>query len=780
MTSISPCCTDLPRLERARHGPRPSARPLASAVLALAALLALAAPGRAQTEVPENWALIPSGLELGDSFRLLFATQGTRDATVSGIGPYNRFVQAQAAAGHADIQAYSSEFKVVASTAGTDARANTETIYTDDEPGVPIHWLGGSKVADGYQDFYDGDWDDEANPKDQNGDARPLDQSSERPFTGSTSDGTAASGNALGNISVRVGEPNDRGTGSFPLDGNTNQGRADSRPFYALSPVFVVANVSVSQSWSLTPAGLGIGDSFRLLFATSNTRDADDTDIAFYNTFVQNAAAAGHADIQAYSSIFRVVGSTADTDARDNTRTTYTDDDKGVPIYWLDGAKVADDYENFYDGGWDEEANAKNEFGNARNIGFDQPFTGSQHDGTAALLGSTTFSSALGTTASTSLVTVGRPNSANSNHGPIGSNAAIAKTALRPFYALSGVFEVINYPPVFLDGEIAVRFVPENSAAGTNVGRAVAATDPDAGDTLEYSLGGTDASSFTIVTTSGQIQTQAALDFEAVKSVYSLAVSVTDRAATVTITVIVDVTNVAEPPAAPAAPAVTATVGTTDSLSVSWQAPVNPLPTGITDYDVRYSVDASGSWIVHNHTGTGLSAGISGLAASTAYEVQVRASNADGPGEWSDSGRAFTGSPPTEVPGDWPLIPAGLTAGESFPAAVHSVRRQNRQIRGDVQLQQLRAGRRRRGPCGHPGLQPHLPDARQHRSGRCQGQHRHDGPGRCHLLARRRQGRRRLRGLLRRELGRGGHRTTGDRRCGCPHQQLAGLDGERS
>ena len=198
MTSISPCCTDLPRLERARHGPRPSARPLASAVLALAALLALAAPGRAQTEVPENWALIPSGLELGDSFRLLFATKGTRDATVSAVSDHTTSSsRRRPPPATPTSQAYSSEFKVVASTAGTDARANTETTYTNDEPGVPIHWLGGSKVADGYQDFYDGDWDDEANPKDQNGDARPLDQSSDRPFTGSNNDGTAVSGNAL-------------------------------------------------------------------------------------------------------------------------------------------------------------------------------------------------------------------------------------------------------------------------------------------------------------------------------------------------------------------------------------------------------------------------------------------------------------------------------------------------------------------------------------------------------------------------------------------------------
>ena len=26
--------------------------------------------------------------------------------------------------------------------------------------GVPIYWLSGSKVADDYEDFWDGDWDD--------------------------------------------------------------------------------------------------------------------------------------------------------------------------------------------------------------------------------------------------------------------------------------------------------------------------------------------------------------------------------------------------------------------------------------------------------------------------------------------------------------------------------------------------------------------------------------------------------------------------------------------
>ena len=41
---------------------------------------------------------------------------------------------------------------------------------------------------------------------------------------------------------------------------------------------------------------------------------------------------------------------TSATDARDNTATTGTG---GVPIYWLGGDKVADDYADFYDNTWD-------------------------------------------------------------------------------------------------------------------------------------------------------------------------------------------------------------------------------------------------------------------------------------------------------------------------------------------------------------------------------------------------------------------------------------------
>ena len=60
----------------------------------------------------------------------------------------------------------------------------------------------------------------------------------------------------------------------------------------------------------------------------------------------------------------------------------------------------------------------------------------------------------------------------------------------------------------------------ENTAANTNIGTAVSATDPD-GDTLTYSLSGTDAASFDLDTSTGQIKTKVALDYEA-KNSYSV------------------------------------------------------------------------------------------------------------------------------------------------------------------------------------------------------------------------------------------------------------------
>ena len=100
-----------------------------------------------------------------------------------------------------------------------------------------------------------------------------------------------------------------------------------------------------------------------------------------------------------------------------------------------------------------------------------------------------------------------------------------------------------NSAPVF-SANAATRSVAESAAPGSNIGTPVTATDSD---TLTYTLGGADAASFTIVNTSGQLQTDAELNFEVTPS-YTVTVTATDPSdAADTITVTITVTNVDEP-----------------------------------------------------------------------------------------------------------------------------------------------------------------------------------------------------------------------------------------
>ena len=303
---------------------------------------------------------------------------------------------------------------------------------------MPIYWLNGNKVANQYEDFYDGSWGDEANRKTEAGTA----SSDTTIRTGSDPDGTekgfGAFSLALGKSLATVGIPDSSATGSGPLSSGYQCCRLEH-----LAPLRPVGSVHGGRSptagrfpptWSLIPSGLVVGDEFRLLFVSSTGRDASSESIDTYNTWIQSLAAAGHADIQDYSSTFTVVGSTAAVDARDNTQTTYTSSDKGVPIYWLNGNKVADDYEDFYDGSWGVQANRKDEAGTASSDVSIR--TGSDHDGTEK--GSGNSSTALGKSPST----VGFPNSSISGYGPLSSPTTSAEGTNLPLYGLSGVFRV--------------------------------------------------------------------------------------------------------------------------------------------------------------------------------------------------------------------------------------------------------------------------------------------------------------------------------------------------
>ena len=101
-----------------------------------------------------------------------------------------------------------------------------------------------------------------------------------------------------------------------------------------------------------------------------------------------------------------------------------------------------------------------------------------------------------------------------------------------------------NVAPEFASATTS-RTVAENTAAGEDIGNPVAANDAN-GDTLAYTLVGTDAASFDIDPDTGQLMTQAALDYET-KATYSVTVTASDSGGlSDSIDVTITVTNVEE------------------------------------------------------------------------------------------------------------------------------------------------------------------------------------------------------------------------------------------
>ena len=130
-----------------------------------------------------------------------------------------------------------------------------------------------------------------------------------------------------------------------------------------------------------------------------------------------------------------------------------------------------------------------------------------------------------------------------------------------------------NASPEFPSTETGNRVVAENSAVGTAVGAAVAATDPD-GDQLTYSLQQNDRIIFSIDTATGQLLIAEPPDFETASS-HTVTVSVSDgkdpdgeadTAVDATKTVTITITDGNEPPVISGPEAVEIVENATDPL----------------------------------------------------------------------------------------------------------------------------------------------------------------------------------------------------------------------
>ena len=183
-----------------------------------------------------------------------------------------------------------------------------------------------------------------------------------------------------------------------------------------------------------------------------------------------------------------------------------------------------------------------------------------------------------------------------------------------------------NNPPMFTDGASTTRSITENMPGGTAVGSAISATDSDSGDTLRYSLSGTDAGSFSLNSSTGQLSSSTRFDYET-KSSYGVTVTVSDgRGGTDSISVTISVTNdTSDDPTTNSAPTFTDGSSTTRSIAENMTGGTAVgSAISATDSDsgdtLRYSLSGTdaGSFSLNSSTGQ--------LSSSTRFDYETKSS----------------------------------------------------------------------------------------------------------------------------------------------------------
>ena len=174
-----------------------------------------------------------------------------------------------------------------------------------------------------------------------------------------------------------------------------------------------------------------------------------------------------------------------------------------------------------------------------------------------------------------------------------------------------------NRAPAFAEGA-ATRTVAEGTAEGVHIGAPLTATDPDPDDRLTYALGGADAASFGLDSTTGQLKTRAALDYET-RTRYAVTVTARDAAgAQAALAVTITVTNAPDTPPPP--PQNVAVTPAATSLALSWDAVA-----GAGTYRVETRASGTTAWTTAADDLTTTAHIVAELSCNAAYEAQVSA-----------------------------------------------------------------------------------------------------------------------------------------------------------
>ena len=123
---------------------------------------------------------------------------------------------------------------------------------------------------------------------------------------------------------------------------------------------------------------------------------------------------------------------------------------------------------------------------------------------------------------------------------------------------------------------------------------------------------------------------------------------------------------------------VSPTASSDTSLDVSWVAPANTGLPDIESYDLQYKVVGARDFMDGPQDVMSTQSAITGLQPGTSYDVQVRATNAEGSGPWSESGSGKTSSermaePPPVTPPGVTLSTASVTVSEAGGEASYTV-----------------------------------------------------------------------------------------------------------
>lgn len=186
---------------------------------------------------------VPSGLNPGDTYQLIFVTSGTRDATSLNVADYNAFVQT--AADNAGIGASMGiTWKAVVSFQA----GNPSSLFARDNAAVsaPVYNMLGDLIATGFSDLWDATL---ANP------IRYTEQGTQtfwsQVWTGTNFTGTNSSSFSIAHTKSAYGSPFVTTGGDWVEDGV--EFATGARPLYGISSVLTV----VPEPTSLALIGMG-------------------------------------------------------------------------------------------------------------------------------------------------------------------------------------------------------------------------------------------------------------------------------------------------------------------------------------------------------------------------------------------------------------------------------------------------------------------------------------------------------------------------------------------